>query len=81
MGMKDAWKIGIKEIERDELTASPVERRVMATANFTQEDIERLLKRAEYQIESNRLVYWIIGFATAAILLLPLVIDIKNVKP
>jgi len=58
-----------------------IERRVMATANFTQEDIERLLKRAEYQIESNRLVYWTIGFAIAAILLLPLVIAIKNVKP
>lgn len=24
--MKDAWKIGMKEIERDEQTASPVER-------------------------------------------------------
>ena len=27
--MKDAWKIGMKEIERDELTASPVELWVM----------------------------------------------------
>ena len=29
--MKDAWKIGMKEIERDELTASPVERLVICS--------------------------------------------------
>jgi hypothetical protein len=40
MGMKDAWKIGMKEIERDEQVASPVERVVMCECSRCHKEFE-----------------------------------------